>query len=328
MIRSLIVLMLATATLSARPWTDVKGRTMEADLKDATDTHALLLRNGKEFSFPIARLSPADREFVRDWRENKPPPPPKQLWGTTLVPGETVDAEKPMSEEMRKLFSKHMEPPTGMFVRVYLPANFDPSAGKPFVFWPGYGLNNKGEWMGGSVGKMRWGGDPGQKNGYLVIGYRTDKGAAIEFGTKVDQTKHEIALNRAVVDAFEELWPDFRQWNHVTGGFSASGKGAYILLAILAKNDCNIRGQVSGGVNQVPDVYARVRPPKKAFRNARLWVSTAKADNLVSEDQLATVLRKSEKIGYAEIRSETYEGGHRTNDAHIFEALAWFETFR
>ena len=53
--------------LEARQWTDVKGRTIEAEFLSAQGGDVTLsLPGGRTATFPIARLSPEDQQFVRD----------------------------------------------------------------------------------------------------------------------------------------------------------------------------------------------------------------------------------------------------------------------
>jgi hypothetical protein len=51
-----------------RTFTDIEGRTIEAEVLDATATEVQIRRDdGRVFDFPRARLSNADQEFIDDW---------------------------------------------------------------------------------------------------------------------------------------------------------------------------------------------------------------------------------------------------------------------
>src|SRR5690606_20624488 len=68
--RSLCLLAVATLLApSASPleaseetWTDVSGRTMQAEFVGLDNTDAVFVKNGAEVRVPISRLSPADRD--------------------------------------------------------------------------------------------------------------------------------------------------------------------------------------------------------------------------------------------------------------------------
>jgi hypothetical protein len=67
--RRLLLLLLTSAigafTAQARTWTDLKGRTLEADLVSANAvTLTLRLLDGHTFELPLAQLSPVDRAFA------------------------------------------------------------------------------------------------------------------------------------------------------------------------------------------------------------------------------------------------------------------------
>ena len=52
-----------------RSWTDKDGRTIQAYLKGKKGEGVLLVKDGKEYLFPISRLSRSDRTYLNDWLE-------------------------------------------------------------------------------------------------------------------------------------------------------------------------------------------------------------------------------------------------------------------
>ena len=54
-----------------RAWEDRNGRTIRAFLKGVDETEAILVKEGKEYRFPISRLSEADRLYVKEWMESR-----------------------------------------------------------------------------------------------------------------------------------------------------------------------------------------------------------------------------------------------------------------
>ena len=56
---------------AAREWMDVDGRVIHAVLRGVKDDRVILLKEGKEYVFPLSRLSARDREYVIKLRREK-----------------------------------------------------------------------------------------------------------------------------------------------------------------------------------------------------------------------------------------------------------------
>ena len=50
-----------------RAWSDRDGRVIQAYLRGVKETDVILVKDGKEYRFPVSRLSEADRAYVTDW---------------------------------------------------------------------------------------------------------------------------------------------------------------------------------------------------------------------------------------------------------------------
>ena len=51
----------------SRSWKDVDGREIQAVLRGVSGDEAILFKSGKEYFFPLSRLSAPDQSYVRDW---------------------------------------------------------------------------------------------------------------------------------------------------------------------------------------------------------------------------------------------------------------------
>jgi len=58
---------------AVRAWVDRDGRVIQAYLREATGADVILVKDGKEYRFPVSRLSEADRAYVTDWMESRLP---------------------------------------------------------------------------------------------------------------------------------------------------------------------------------------------------------------------------------------------------------------
>jgi uncharacterized protein YkwD len=61
----------ATSDNAVRAWKDVDGRVIQAILRGVKDDRVILLKEGREYVFPLSRLSERDREYVKKHRQEK-----------------------------------------------------------------------------------------------------------------------------------------------------------------------------------------------------------------------------------------------------------------
>ena len=57
--------------IAVRQWRDVDGRVIQAVLRGVKDDRVILLKEGREYVFPLSRLSAGDREYVKKHRQDK-----------------------------------------------------------------------------------------------------------------------------------------------------------------------------------------------------------------------------------------------------------------
>ena len=57
---------------SVRSWVDRDGRAIQAYLQGVRGEEVILVKEGREYPFPISRLSQADRAYVRAWMKDRP----------------------------------------------------------------------------------------------------------------------------------------------------------------------------------------------------------------------------------------------------------------
>ena len=57
--------------IAVREWRDVDGRVIQAVLRGVKDDRVILLKEGREYVFPLSRLSARDREYVKKHRQEK-----------------------------------------------------------------------------------------------------------------------------------------------------------------------------------------------------------------------------------------------------------------
>jgi hypothetical protein len=91
--RVFCVMMILAESSSAKTWTDIQERTIEAEFVSADSANVTLrLKGGKEVTLELSRLSKEDQEFVRAQSEKKDEP---------VVPVEDANFKDPWPTEVR-----------------------------------------------------------------------------------------------------------------------------------------------------------------------------------------------------------------------------------
>ena len=69
---AILLSLAATLPVSAeeRSWTNSGGKKIVATLIEIAGESAVLQMNGNPFKVPIASLSPADQEFIKNWKKS------------------------------------------------------------------------------------------------------------------------------------------------------------------------------------------------------------------------------------------------------------------
>ncbi|MES2657659.1 MAG: hypothetical protein V4689_03520 [Verrucomicrobiota bacterium] len=88
---SLLVLLPAGLHAKPRKFSSSNGKTLEAEIVEATDTNVTLRRasDAKDFTLPVDRLSEEDRVWIKDWRVREAPVPYPLGWKRLRFHGES-----------------------------------------------------------------------------------------------------------------------------------------------------------------------------------------------------------------------------------------------
>jgi uncharacterized protein YkwD len=86
-----------------RSWTDKDGRTIQAYLKGTKGEGVLLVKDGKEYLFPVSRLSRSDRAYLNDWLESpNPNEDARQAETFPVLSDKELETAPPLSVELLK----------------------------------------------------------------------------------------------------------------------------------------------------------------------------------------------------------------------------------
>lgn len=222
-------LLFVTITASARTWTDNTGRKIKADIVSAdTDSVTVLLRD-KEVKIPLSKLSEADQKYCEEWlkkqddaEEDEPEVKPAangeiEFDGKPLIAGGKVNVYNyeysPNALKAAKKYLKAGE--TGFRIGIAVPKGFDPN--KPQrVFIANTAQNNAKQTEQGNTAMAKFFSKQCVEKGWVCIAFDSNLG----------RPTHNQDLISAM-DKFSQLWPQFKQWKFVSGGFSGGGKAAF-----------------------------------------------------------------------------------------------------
>jgi hypothetical protein len=326
-----LLLLVIPAICDGRTWTDVAGRSLEAEIVRCESEAVIVSMKGKEVKLPMSRLCEADQAFARQWMEEHKEPsaaaggapasPPPASGGVTfdgkpLVAGGKKNVyDYPYDAEAQEVITKRWKTAdTGYRIAIAVPRGFDPS--KPQrVFIPFAPTNNAEQMKSGNVGAFDSYAPTCVANGWVCIAY----------GTNIGSTTHDADLLNAY-QKIQSVWPNFRTWEFAVGGFSGGAKGCFFPCAYLLKQDCKVIGAYLSGCNEDrsdrgKDLY---KTPSSGYRGIRVFMSTGNKDHYVSKTQAEAVGDSLKKHGMREQRSEWFEGGHEIHTAHFDSALKWF----
>jgi hypothetical protein len=309
----------------ARTWTDVKGRTIEADIVRKDGAVVIVKKGGKEVRLPLHLLSEADKEFVEKWEEEGGDPAEGgvvtksgdiTLGGKAIEKGGKMNLiERPFSAETLKDLSKEKDnKEVSLKLAVSIPEGFDPAVPQKY-FIAVTAVNNEGERARGNIGVFR---------GYTKV--CAEAGWACITIDSNDGYPNDVHAMDEAMALLEAEWPGFRGSTFSTGGFSGGSKGCWWHAAYMVKNKFNMVGVFMGGCNRdYSEKYRRLLKPSSAkYKKIKGYVSIGRKDTIATVAQGERVISTLKSNRIRNIRSATHEGGHRKDNGHFLEALKWF----
>ncbi len=333
---ALLLSALLVAVSSARTWTDVQDRKIEAGLLRVEGEKVILKFKGKEVKFAITKLCEEDQKFIKEWQEEHKDDaedadePVKEageltLCGTKLKTGGAVTTvEEDASPDVIKSYSKAPAKPTKIKITIALPSGFDPS--KPQrVMWVSAAINNDGERKRGNTGAIGIYAKTATAAGWVVIATDTDLGNP----RREDNEKSEggdLAVHTQAVNALKGAWPAFSTWEFVCCGHSGGAKASFYRVGDLLVSELNVVGLYVSGCNQdmTEDARKETRCRKSGLRKIRVWISNGKKDTISNVGHAESLQKSIKSNRYGDIKLELFEGGHSMNREEFTKAMTWF----
>lgn len=333
-----IVVLALHAEAETRTWKDAaSGRAIEAEFVSADSTNLTLRMGGKDYTMPLARLSAEDQAWIKE----KTAPAPAAMPATSTTPGElkiagvTIKAgvkaefEVPLSETLQAKLKKRVGSSKEQFtdadmskaaVGLFVPASFDPAKSYPIMIVSvTISGRDKGKFPS-SVKSMGAYIDAAKSLGWVVL-------AADCPGNLVPGLPfNRCALAEAGLEAMAAAWPASKTWPIATGGFSGGAKYSGWLGGWFCEDGRKLLGMFMGGCNEDMATMAidELRPPKKDFNAAKVFLSAGKADKIAGPGPTEEVAKSLKRSGFDAVKLEIFDGEHEVNKGHVEAAMKWF----
>ena len=317
-------------SLAARSFTDVSGKSIEAEFVSLDDGVVTISKSGKPFKLPLARFSVEDQEFIEAQAakpaDEKPSTPAAtgklELNGKELTAGGAVNiVEAPLTEETLKKTRKSKDI-TAIKIGIVLPSGFDPAVPQK-ILWVSAPINNEKERTNGNLAAIQGYSGTAIAEGWAVIAVDCNLGNPRREDNEAADTDMPIQLQ--AVAMLSAAWPGFSKSTFACAGFSGGSKASFYRVGQLATADLNVAGLFLGGCNQnmTEDAKKETKVRGGDLRKVNVFVSNGKSDTIATVSAGKTVGDSADK-DFGDVRIETYDGGHSLSQEHLKTALNWF----
>lgn len=330
--------LLRAQTSESRSWKDVTGRVIQAEFVSADDKSVTLKVGGKDFPLPLERLSAEDREWIKQKMTPAPAaavpaaataPGELKIAGVAIKAGVKAEFEVPLSEALLAKLKKRIGSAKDSYsdidmtkaaVGLFLPANFDPAKSWPILI---VSVTDSGRDKGkfpSSVKSMGGFMDAAKDLGWVVLA--ADCPGNLTPGLPFNR----CGLAEAGLEAMAAAWPNSKTWPIATGGFSGGAKYSGWLGGWFCEDGRQLLGMFMGGCNADMATMAidELRPPKKAFNAAKVFLSSGTKDKIAGPGKAEEVAKSLKRSGFDDVKVEIFEGEHEVNKEHVATAMKWF----
>jgi hypothetical protein len=338
------VLFVLPGVANARVWHDTLNRSWEGEFVRVEAGSAIFLVNGKEYPFALQNLSAPDRLLIVQLSSSRqkaaatpapaqaqPSPAGSQVAaaagaggmtfaGTTLVPGQTVEATIKLDENRKKFISVYYgnKPTSIIKTAIAVPKDFDPSKPQRVLITSASTTGN-----GLSIPNMRTYTQAALDRGWVVMS------ADGEFGKPGDDgIGFRAELLYAMLAMLDVTWPQAKgTWSFATAGFSGGAGYASHQACSMTAQKWRVIGMLLMNGNYSPDMWEKyIKGPKAPMHKIPVFYSAGQSDDVCKPEFMKNTIQQAKKGGFHNLRSEWHPGGHAPYAPHISEALQWFES--
>jgi hypothetical protein len=239
--------------------------------------------------------------------------------GVPLTPGETVQANVPLSDLEKSYVSEGDNPvPSHAVAVLAVPPGFDPKR-----IWPVMVAFASSEHAHQNAYDLRmiWS-HFAFREGWIALA-----GDGPMPAPRLDSSGWRAGHTLAALDALNRSFPGSRQWPIVLVGQSGGAKRASYLAPLFAVAGYRMAGIFLTGINEdrITDGCRHFKPPRDFF-SIPIFLSSGDQDRIATPNQQLAVENSMRRTGFTNIRHKTFAGGHEGSIADVFEALRWFRS--
>jgi hypothetical protein len=326
----------------ARTWTDDLRRSWDGDFVRIEGDKVIILVKGKEYPFPLDRLSAGDRQWIVAQRAQAlttsqvaipavTPTGPipaaasgsKMTFGSVqLEVGKTVQTDLPLPPKIAKEQEEaYGKPTTIMKAAIAVPNGFDPSKPQRVLITS---ASSTGDGL--SIKNMASYTEAALARGWVVMAADGEFGK----GSKSDGIYFRGNMLEVMTKELETRWPDAKaKWSFATGGFSGGAGFASNQAMLLAGDGWNVIGMFLANSAYGPYAWERdkrTKGSKSKFQKIPIFVSAGETDNVQKPDTIKQALENMKSGGYKTVKAEWHPGAHQMSKEHLTAALDWFES--
>lgn len=252
-----------------------------------------------------------DRIVEREWefRRNKLPP----------EAGRIEEFEAPLSEQLRKLAGgAKLSEVTSAACVVAVPKDFDPKQPRPILVVSGGGGRSTGSSRTAAMEFAKGAIDAG----WIVLA--ADPAQKLVHDDDTNGLRYALMLG--ALDHLRKQWPGMTRWPRAYGGLYEGAARSAWLAAISTELGQPSIGLFMAACNK--DVATRAlketKAPKETFLKMPIFLSSGMEDEIATPAQHRNVKKGIDKTGFANVKLETFPGGHVVQHDHVEAALKWF----
>jgi hypothetical protein len=163
-------------------------------------------------------------------------------------------------------------------------------------------------------------------NAALALGYAVLAADGPQVPAEVDSIQFGWAMLSSALEQMNRNWPPTKNWPMACAGFSGGAKRAGSMAAALVQQNARVIGIFMGGANEDRATLGlQLYKPGERFKQVPIFLSNGANDPIAGPEPAASVKQSMMETGFRNIRSESYEAGHRLDEANLKEALRWFK---
>ena len=347
---------LAAHPLQARTWSNDANQSWEGEFLRMDGANAVFKVNDKESSYPIARMSAADKLAIFQMRQHAPaaaspalpsasaaPDPTGNpaastvatpavgsgkavtFGGATLTPGQVTPVDLKIPDSWGKAIAKYYgadKPPEDHIkAAMAIPVGFDPDKPQRVLV---ASATSTGNTLSITVMRNIYTKDA-LAHGWAVIAADGPDGKPPD---KNDNTAFRWDLVTLLMANIDASFPKAKsEWTFATAGFSGGAGYASDQALLLASDNWRVGGMMllNGGYTPV-QWEKNVRGGSGRWHSIPVFISAGEEDKVATPDVMKQSIETTKRGGYQRVRAEWHPGHHEAWDAHVNLALEWFDS--